>query len=448
MLDPPFVKFRRQFNVDSPMTANHWILKYLPESLRGAPDQKVYFLLAGCVSLVLVSIAVSQILLAGAIAGLVWLARKHKKIIRFDIRILLPLLVLVGWTLIAAFASSNVSLSLTGSKRFYLFLLVPIVPLVLYGKDRVSWIYKAIFVVAVISSLRGLAQFAANPDRDLLHRITGFMSQWMTFSGLLMLALVLLISYGLTEGIRKHKWIIPAAFCIVLALLLSQTRNAWMGAIAGVTILVLMQRPRAFIVLLAAVLACYFLSPATRQRVKSGMDPNDPNTKNRIELFQTSLRLIRDNPYFGVGPKNVKHEALKYRGDNNHYPDWMYQHMHNNLLQIAAETGIPGLLIWLWFMVRLAWDSLGCYRFAKSRLFPEDESTRREALMASSAALASWAALMVAGMAEYNFGDSEVLTLFLFIMSAPYVFTAPRASVPHPAPEEQQLVADGTLGGN
>jgi hypothetical protein len=55
---------------------------------------------------------------------------------------------------------------------------------------------------------------------------------------------------------------------------------------------------------------------------------------------------------------------------------------------------------------------------------------------------------MVAGMAEYNFGDSEVLTLFLFIMSAPYVFTAPRASVPHPAPEEQQLVADGTLGGN
>ena len=26
---------------------------------------------------------------------------------------------------------------------------------------------------------------------------------------------------------------------------------------------------------------------------------------------------------------------------------------------------------------------------------------------------------MVAGMFEYNFGDSEVLTLFLFIMSAP-----------------------------
>ena len=38
-------------------------------------------------------------------------------------------------------------------------------------------------------------------------------------------------------------------------------------------------------------------------------------------------------------------------------------------------------------------------------------------------ALGSWAALMVAGLFEYNFGDSEVLTLFLFIMSAPYAYS-------------------------
>jgi hypothetical protein len=34
--------------------------------------------------------------------------------------------------------------------------------------------------------------------------------------------------------------------------------------------------------------------------------------------------------------------------------------------------------------------------------------------------MGSWVALVVAGMFEYNFGDSEVLTLFLFLMSAPY----------------------------
>jgi hypothetical protein len=79
-------------------------------------------------------------------------------------------------------------------------------------------------------------------------------------------------------------------------------------------------------------------------------------------------------------------------------------------------------------MGRIGWDALACYRFAKSRSFPYEEELRKEALMASSAALAAWVALMAAGMFEYNFGDSEVLTLFLFIMSAPYAFMGLRVN--------------------
>ena len=101
------------------------------------------------------------------------------------------------------------------------------------GEGRLTWIYKAVIAVAVISSLGGLLQFAADPHRDLLHRITGFMSQWMTYSGLLMLALVILTAYGLCNGLRNHKWVIFAAMPICLALIISQTRNAWMGTIAG-----------------------------------------------------------------------------------------------------------------------------------------------------------------------------------------------------------------------
>jgi O-antigen ligase len=131
---------------------------------------------------------------------------------------------------------------------------------------------------------------------------------------------------------------------------------------------------------------------------------------------KTSLRLIGENPWFGVGPKNVAREAPRYRGSDA-FPDWMYQHMHNNLLQIAAERGIPGLLLWICFMIRLAWDAWQL--FARSRL----ATASREATMAATAALACWAALMVSGLFEYNFGDSEVLALFLFFVAAPYAFT-------------------------
>jgi len=185
-------------------------------------------------------------------------------------------------------------------------------------------------------------------------------------------------------------------------------------------------------ILFSAVL--YFAAPASmKQRFYSGLNPHDDTARGRIEMVETSIRMIRANPWFGVGPKNVKYEALKYR-NRNEFPDWMYQHMHNNFLQIAAGRGIPGLAIWLWLMIRIAWDSLCTYRFARSAAFPYGEECRREATLVSSAALGSWAALMIAGMFEFNFGDSEVLTLFLFIMSAPYVYSPKTTKAMGPFP--------------
>ncbi len=405
--------------------------KYLPPSLRSKPEAAAFLALAGCVSLAMVSIAASEILLAVAGLGYLRLRRQQDGPVPPGKRIILPMLAFMAWMIIAALASPNPALGLTIAKKFYLYLLVFLVPFIARGEGRAIWICKALFAAALFASLCGLAQFVSDPHRDLLHRISGFMSQWMTYSGLLMLALVILVAYALHFGLRHHVWVIPVLAFIFPALLFSQTRSSWMGAMAGIAVLILLWRPRAIAALILLVLALYLLSPdMIRERFRSGLDPSDPNTRNRIELFQTSMRVIRDHPWLGVGPKNIKYEALKYRGSNE-FPDWMYQHMHNNVLQIAAETGIVGLALWLWFMLRLAWDALGTYRGAlRHASYPGGEKLRREAAMISSAALGSWAALVVAGMFEYNFGDSEVLILFLFTTSVPYAFAQNRAEDP------------------
>ena len=415
--------------------------KFLPPSLKSKPEAAAFLALAGCVSLAMVSIAASEILLAVAGLGYLWLRRQQDGPVPPGMRIILPMLAFMAWMIIAALASPNPALGLTIAKKFYLYLLVFLVPFIARGEGRAIWICKALFAAAVVASLSGLAQFISDPHRDLLHRISGFMSQWMTYSGLLMLALVILVAYALRFRLKRQVWVIPAFACIFPALLFSQTRSSWMGAMAGIAVLILLWRPRAIAVLVFLVLALYLLSPdMIKERFRSGLDPSDPNTRNRIELFQTSMRVIRDHPWLGVGPKNVKHEALKYRG-RNEFPDWMYQHMHNNILQIAAETGIVGLALWLWFMLRLAWDALGTYRRAlRDASYPGGERLRREAAMISSAALGSWAALVVAGMFEYNFGDSEVLLLFLFATSVPYAFDQYKAeaAVARAAPESRR----------
>jgi len=388
----------------------------LPASLETSSARVIFLLLAGSVGASLISIAASQILLALASIGAVAFLRPRPGYFANLRPMLLTLALFLAWTVLAALASSDIRLGLTIVRKFFLFFILLLVPLLAKGEGTIDWIYRTVFGAAAASSVMGLIQFARNPERDLLHRISGFSGQWMTFSGLLMLALVALVAYCVCSDRRDQRWAIPAGALMFAAIYLSQTRSAVLGVIAGVFVVLLLRRPKATLLLLILIPALYFISPARiQQRFRAGWHADDPNTRNRIELVETSLRLIGDNPWFGVGPKNVAREAPRYRGSDE-FPDWMYQHMHNNLLQIASERGIPGLVLWAWFMVRLAWDAWQL--FARSRLAPAS----REATMAATAALACWAALMISGLFEYNFGDSEVLALFLFFVAAPYAF--------------------------
>ena len=86
--------------------------------------------------------------------------------------------------------------------------------------------------------------------------------------------------------------------------------------------------------------------------------------------------------------------------------------MHNNLLQFAAERGIPCAVAWLWLLMRIGIDH---YRgFRRARLPSLEKSIFAVGFL-------NVLALFLAGLFEFNFGDSEVLMVFLFLVSSPYV---------------------------
>ena len=93
-------------------------------------------------------------------------------------------------------------------------------------------------------------------------------------------------------------------------------------------------------------------------------------------------------------------------------------HLHNNVLEIAAERGLPALLAWLAALLvyfRETWRHL---RQRRGR-----ESTLEQNLVLGS--LAACVASLSMGMLEYNFGDSEVSILFLLALSVPFVLRPP-----------------------
>jgi O-antigen ligase len=132
-------------------------------------------------------------------------------------------------------------------------------------------------------------------------------------------------------------------------------------------------------------------------------------------MWQAGVDMIRDRPVFGQGPGTILSRYPLYRWPQA--PNTQAPHLHDNALQIAAERGIPCLGFWLWWIASAMGDAYREWR--------RPRSTGR---WAAGATLAAITAMMVAGLFEYNFGDSEVLLLVLAVAGLPYGLRRERQS--------------------
>lgn len=188
------------------------------------------------------------------------------------------------------------------------------------------------------------------------------------------LAAMAFIPLGLAAGLayveRVKLWkFAGAAGVAVLALLimLTQSRGAMLALGASAILLPLTSRRRgrdlALLVILVGVAAIAApkgvwerLSGLTKASVQGGMADVDPegSAEGRWKIWQVAGATVRDHPILGVGagmmPTTHRFEALRRGFD---YTVLGLRDTHSTYLRIAAETGIPGLIIYLAMWVSL-----------------------------------------------------------------------------------------------
>lgn len=96
-----------------------------------------------------------------------------------------------------------------------------------------------------------------------------------------------------------------------------------------------------FILIIAGIII--FPSPIS-QRLTSSFDVSEGSNIGRLETWEQSLEVIKNNP-FGVGIGNYAHE-IKPSAD---YREPIYS--HNLYFDIASETGIINALIFIWLII-------------------------------------------------------------------------------------------------
>ena len=348
------------------------------------------------------SIAVAQILLT--LTLLLWVAVMIVRHERPDApAIFWPLVAYAAATLVAVAFSLDLSTSVADSKEAVLFVIAPVAYRWARGASART-VSNVIVSVGAIVAVYGIVQYGILEFDALGQQARGTMGHTMTYSGMLMLVIAHTAARLLFDQ-RDRTWpalVLPA---LLVALTLTLTRNAWVGASVAIGLLLLLKDLRLlFILPIVAVLFMIAAPPRLTDRVYSIFDMENKTNRDRFALFLTGGRMVLAHPLTGVGPDVVKDVYAEY-GDVSAVETTV--HLHNVPMQIAAERGLPALAIWVWFIVVVVRGLLQKLRASPHRAL-------------AAGGLAVVAGMLAAGMFEYNFGDSEFLMLFLVLITLPF----------------------------
>ena len=355
------------------------------------------------------SIAAAQILLA--IALICWITRLIVRREGFEApSFFWPIAAYAAATLVSAALSPDPRASLIDCKQLVLFLLIPLVYRFVAG-TKTHTLLTVVVTCAAISAVFGIVQYGILHYDNLGQRPQGTLGHWMTFSGLLMIVIGVAIA-RIIFGNSDRTWAALVLPALGVAVALTFTRSAAVGACAAAALLFALKDFRLFAIL--PILAAIFIAIAPGQiakRYQSMFNMNDPTVRDRMTMLHIGERMVRAHPLTGVGPNMVQRLYVAFKGSDSVVVDGVTHinpHLHNDFLQIAAERGLPALGLWLWFIVALLRD-----------LWQRFQSGGRRQRELAATAMATVVALLTAGLFEYNFGDSEILMLFLTIVTLP-----------------------------
>lgn len=255
----------------------------------------------------------------------------------------------------------------------------------------------------IIANIYGLYQhFILNYPR------VGSFATPLGFGCLLAIFMIFTIVYGFWGNfqIRYRIYLLLSTILLLVNLLLTQARGAWLAVMGGLVVLSLIKTKKILILFIVVFFIFnLFLPQLYIDKFLSSFDlTHNLSNLGRIALWKGALLMYKDHFINGVGLGrfSIEYETKYLQPFTN-----TTCHAHNNILQFMAETGTLGLIAFIWLMSAIMIWLYKTYSRTTNlnhRLFT----------------LASFCGLIVfhiQGLTEFNYGDTETLRFFWFLVS-------------------------------
>ncbi|MEB3223903.1 MAG: O-antigen ligase family protein [Candidatus Sericytochromatia bacterium] len=235
---------------------------------------------------------------------------------------------------------------------------------------RLKQLHKALFQVAVVMALFGLAVYAADlhwrwhlsPELEVVigtadRRVNSVMYHPNLFAGFLVLAMGAGLGLFHQMASRPRKGLIALGLAVVaLALVLTASRAGWIGA--GVMLALFGVRvDRRWLLVLVGGAACavaVFPQMVVARLAALAWD-NPAFDKFRVMGWVSARDMVAARPLTGWGPGTweVAYPPYRLPEETVHLP-----HAHNYFLHVAAEFGIPVIAVLTGIVAWVLWRGL------------------------------------------------------------------------------------------
>lgn len=222
--------------------------------------------------------------------------------------------------------------------------------------------------------------------------------------------LIILFSLLIFQALKNRKSVahwahfMPAMIGLILAaFIVNLKRGPWSGVICEFMLIGMILSRRLLLWMFVLMITACTLLPPVYTRLANSID-DFAIGGGRKNMWALGLELIQRFP-LGLGPDNAKY----MREFDPTLPE-LHRHMHNNVLNLAVETGWLGLSLFIWWITATVLIALRCWKKLRQA---QDTKPLAELALLLGFALMGW---QIAGIVEYNFGDGEVRLIALFFM--------------------------------
>jgi O-antigen ligase len=248
--------------------------------------------------------------------------------------------------------------------------------------------------------------------RNHRFRASGWTRHYETFSEILQiiaqLALGLALAHLRNHGPNKYFRITIVAVAVLTAgLVFTAMRTVIVAFAIGACVIAWRSLRGAYRVVFTFALFFILAFGAvvvSQTRARDALSLNDPSSELRLQVARVGLSRILLHPVLGHGM-----DAMKRHWNEWGFPGKEMLHLHSTPLQLAFDRGLPMLVLWLWMMVLFL------------RRIATDEKRARELSDTSVygvllGGLGGLTGFLASSLVNYNYGDSEVVMLFWWVM--------------------------------